>query len=80
VPDGPLIRPGDRIGVLHLNNARTALLHAHEPSLLRAGLEFRRQFFASLHALAHLLTEAGSTRRASLHLAHFEAAPGIAKR
>jgi hypothetical protein len=54
VPDGPRIRPGDRIGVLHLNNARIALLHAHEPSLLRAGLEFRRQFFASLHALAAL--------------------------
>lgn len=52
--DGTLIRPGDRIGVLHLNNARIAFLHAHEQSLLSAGLEFRRQFFASLHALAAL--------------------------
>lgn len=52
LPDGAVVDRGDRIGVLHLNNARIGHLHASEPSLLSAGLEFRRQFMASLHALA----------------------------
>jgi hypothetical protein len=52
LPDGSLLDRGDRIGVLHLNNARIGHLHASEPSPLSAGLEFRREFMASLQALA----------------------------
>jgi hypothetical protein len=48
------VRRGDRVGSLHLNNERVAALHAHCPTPAALGLEFRRQFLASLHALAVL--------------------------
>ncbi|MBI4011251.1 MAG: hypothetical protein HY359_02995 [Candidatus Rokubacteria bacterium] len=59
LPDGTLLRRGERIGLLHLNNARLALLRAREPSLLSAGLALRRDFFASIRALAALARDGG---------------------
>lgn len=50
--DGTEIRVGDRIGALHLNNARLAALHGNGASELAVGLEFRRELFASLRVLA----------------------------
>ena len=50
--DGTEIRVGDRIGALHLNNARLAALHGDRVSELAVGLEFRRELFASLRVLA----------------------------
>jgi hypothetical protein len=53
------VRRGDRVGTLHLNNERVAALHAGRPTPTALGLEFRRQFLASLHALAVLCGPAG---------------------
>ena len=50
--DGTIIRRGDRIGVLHLNNDRVVALHAAGLPSIAVGLEFRRQLLASLDALA----------------------------
>ena len=50
--DGTEIRPGDRIGILHLNNERVARLHAAGGETPTAGLKFRRAFVASLTELA----------------------------
>jgi hypothetical protein len=50
--DGTIIRPADRIGVLHLDNAAVASLHADGLSPVAVGLRFRRQIVASLEALA----------------------------
>ncbi len=57
--DGTTIRPGDRIGVLHLNNDRVVALHAAGMPPIVLGLEFRRQLLASLHALARLAGPGG---------------------
>jgi hypothetical protein len=50
--DGLTIRRGDCIGVLHLKNDRVAALHLRALTPIALGLEFRRQLFASLEALA----------------------------
>jgi len=52
--DGTIIRRGDRIGVLHLNNDRVVALHAAGLPSIAVGLEFRRQLRASLDALVKL--------------------------
>lgn len=48
----PLIRSGERIGVLHLDNARVAALHEDGRPPMAVGLEFRRLLIESLGALA----------------------------
>jgi hypothetical protein len=48
------IRRADRVGVLHLDNGRVALLHRPGASPLAVGLAFRRHFLASLQTLALL--------------------------
>lgn len=57
--DGTTIRPGDRIGVLHLNNAFMATLHSGGLPPIAVGLEFRRQLLSSLHELARLASPGG---------------------
>lgn len=52
--DGVVVRPGDRVAMLHLNNARVRALHAGGPSPMALGLEFRRDLTASLTRLAQL--------------------------
>ena len=49
---GTTIRFGDRIGILHLNNAFMAAVHADGNAPIVVGLEFRRQLVSSLHELA----------------------------
>ena len=56
--DGTLIRPGDPIGELHLNNERTAALHDGGGGFRWVGLEARRAFHASLAALAERVGDA----------------------
>ena len=56
---GMTIRSGDRIGVLHLNNAFIAALHADGLPPIAVGLEFRRQLVSSLHELARLAGPGG---------------------
>lgn len=55
LPGPTILRRGDRIGILHVNNERIAALHADGLAPLAVGLEFRRQFVASLRALARLV-------------------------
>lgn len=50
--DGAVIRPGDRIGVLHLDNTRIAGLHVDGAAPMATGLHFRRELLTSLRALA----------------------------
>jgi hypothetical protein len=50
--DGTDIKPGDPIGVIHLNNERASALHGSRPGARRVGLAARRAFHASLEALA----------------------------
>jgi hypothetical protein len=57
--DGTSIRRGDRIGVLHLNNALMAALHSDGRPPIAVGLEFRRQLLSSLHELARLAGPGG---------------------
>lgn len=54
LPGGVVIRRGERIGVLHLDNQRVALIHRRAPTPVSVGLEIRRQFLASLQTLATL--------------------------
>jgi hypothetical protein len=57
--DGTTILRGDRIGILHLNNDSVVALHAAGLPPIAVGLEFRRQLFGSLHALARLAGPGG---------------------
>jgi len=57
--DGTIIRPGGRIGVLHLNNRRVALLHRHDGGPMAVGLAFKHSFVQSLECLADLARPAG---------------------
>ena len=50
--DGTVIRAGDRVGALHLDNERVAALHQSGRSPLAIGLEFRRLLLTSLETLA----------------------------
>lgn len=50
--DGTPLEPGDRIGVIHLNNERVAALHYQDGSIRAVGLRFRRLFVSSLRELA----------------------------
>ncbi len=59
LPDGTLLKPGDRVGVLHLNNEHVATLHLNGSSPLAVGLEFRRRLIASLEVLADLAADHG---------------------
>ncbi len=52
--DGTVVRRGDPIGVIHLNNERVVSLHADRLRGRATGLEFRRRFLASLRELATL--------------------------
>jgi len=52
--DGTLVRRGDRIGILHLNNDFTVALHSDGLAPAAIGLEFRRRILTSLGALAIL--------------------------
>jgi peptidoglycan-N-acetylglucosamine deacetylase len=57
--DGQVVRPGDRICVLHLDNERIAELHVNGGPPNAIGLEFRRQLVASLEALAEATQPGG---------------------
>lgn len=57
--DGARLLPGDRVGLLHLNNSRIAAIHVDSRSPLSVGLEFRRQLVVSLHTLATLAADDG---------------------
>jgi hypothetical protein len=57
--DGTTIAPGDRIGVLHLNNDRVRALHVNGVRPMAVGLDFRRELLASLRALAVLASPGG---------------------
>jgi len=59
LPDGTRVAGGDRIGVLHVNNARIAAVHVNGQSPVAIGLEFRRWFLCSLRELAHLAADGG---------------------
>ncbi len=58
--DGTVVRRGDPIGVIHLNNERVVTLHTDglEPGAI--GFRFRRQFVASLRELTRLAAPGGS--------------------
>ena len=59
LPDGTRVAGGDRIGVLHVNNARIAAVHVNGQPPLAIGLEFRRWLVTSLHELARLTADGG---------------------
>ena len=63
LPDGTRIRRGDRVGVLHLNNARVADVHLQRRPSRAVGIEFRRWVLASLHELARLAEAPGPLAR-----------------
>jgi hypothetical protein len=50
--DGTVIRRGDLIGIIHLNNERVSALHSADGPARDLGFEFRRQFYASLGEIA----------------------------
>ncbi len=52
--DGTVVRRGDLIGVIHLDNERVVSLRAEGRGSEAIGFEFRRQFLASLRELATL--------------------------
>ena len=55
---GTVVRPGDCIGVIHLNNERVAAA-CDGLTPLAVGLQVRRQFVASLQVLARLAADGG---------------------
>lgn len=57
--DGTLIRPGDRIGYLHVNNDRVVALGADGLSPIAVGLEFRKRLLVSFCALAAMCRPGG---------------------
>lgn len=57
--DGSIIRPGDRIGYIHVNNDRVAALGADGLTPVAVGLEFRKRLLASFCALAELCRPGG---------------------
>jgi hypothetical protein len=59
LPDGTPIASGERVGVLHLNNARIAAVHVNGRSPVAIGLEFRRWLLDSLRELAQLAAAGG---------------------
>ena len=59
LPDGTAIANGERIGILHLNNARIAAVHVNGQSPVTIGLAFRRWVLCSLRELAHLAAAGG---------------------
>jgi len=50
--DGTVLRRGERIGIIHLDNAAVVRLHRSERPDAATGLEFRRLVLASLRELA----------------------------
>jgi hypothetical protein len=50
--DGSVVRRGDQIGMLHLNNDVVVALHADGLTPMAIGLQFRRNIFVSLRVLA----------------------------
>lgn len=52
--DGILVRPNDRIGMIHLDNEAVATLHTDGLPPNVVGIAFRRQMLASLGVLAAL--------------------------
>ncbi|HXH83405.1 MAG TPA: hypothetical protein VNN07_10800, partial [Candidatus Tectomicrobia bacterium] len=62
LPDGTVLRPGDRYGELHLDNARVVELRAAAASSVQLGLAFRRELYASLATLAWLADGGGRYR------------------
>jgi hypothetical protein len=50
--DGTVLRPGEPIGELHLQNRRILAMHARAPHPMALALAFRRALVASLRALA----------------------------
>ena len=57
LPDGSVVKRGERIGILHLSNERLAALHDDGLAPLAVGLAFRRQFLTSLRELARLVED-----------------------
>lgn len=57
--DGTIIRPGDRIGYLHLNNDRVGALGADGLPPVALGLAFRKRLLASFGALAEMCRPGG---------------------
>jgi hypothetical protein len=58
--DGTVVRRGDPIGVLHLNNERVVRLHADGLPPGAIGIRFRRHLFASFRELTRLAAPGGS--------------------
>lgn len=59
LPDGTRIASDDRVGFIHINNARITAVHMNGQPPLAIGLEFRRWFVASLRELARLAADGG---------------------
>ncbi len=57
--DGSVVRRGERIGTIHLNNERVVALRADSPRSDVIGIVFRRQFLTSLGELGRLTDPGG---------------------